>query len=130
MRARKSGGEGTYNHLAGLATRDANTLTFDDLDVVKTRQDLMLDLELGRHGELGALLDFERLVLESLLAAGRRQVDDNGITALRMHRERRDDADARIRGVGEILSTASEAERLLIPHKRFITLICITPALA
>src|SRR6266699_924438 len=53
-------GEGSYNHLAVLADPDA--LALDDLDVMEAAEDLVLDLEGGNHGELGALLDLERLV--------------------------------------------------------------------
>ncbi len=57
-----------YNHLRVLG--DADALALDDLDVVEAAEDLVLDLELGAHGEFGTLLDLEGLVLERGLAAG------------------------------------------------------------
>lgn len=87
----------------------------------------MLDLELGRHSELGALLDLERLVLQSVLAAGLGQVDDDGLAALRVHGKRVDDANPRVVGVREILPTAAEAERLLVSLQRLVALVCIGP---
>ena len=54
------------NHFRVLGDLDA--LALDDLDVVETAQNLVLDLELGAHCELGALLNLERLILQSRLA--------------------------------------------------------------
>lgn len=73
----------------------------------------MLDLELGAHGELGALLDLEGLVLERLLAARGRELDGDGIAAGRVHGQGEDDADSGVIGVGEIGATA-EAKGLLV----------------
>lgn len=82
--------EETYNHFLILA--NTNTLALDDLDVVQSRQNLVLDLELRRHAELGALLDFERLVLESGFRTLFGQVDGDGWAAFRVHGQREDDA--------------------------------------
>lgn len=71
------------NHLRVLG--DSDTLSLDDLDVVKTAENLVLDLELGAHGELGTLLDVERLVLEGGLASGGREIDGDGRATRRVH---------------------------------------------
>lgn len=62
-----------YNHLLILADRKA--LPLDDLDVMQATQDFVLDLELGRHGELGAFLNLEGLVLELGLCAFHGKID-------------------------------------------------------
>ena len=100
----KRANEAAYNHLRVLG--DADALALDDLDVVEAAEDLVLDLELGAHGELGALLDLEGLVLEGGLAAGVGEVDGDGVTAGRVHGEGENDADAGVRGVGEVLAAA------------------------
>lgn len=106
-----------YNHLRVLG--DLDTLALDDLDVVQTTQYLMLDLELGAHGELGAFLDFKGLVLEALLASRRGQVNRDGVAAGRVEGQSKDDADSGIVGVGNIFA-AAQAEGLLVPLERFI----------
>lgn len=87
----------TYNHLTIL--RHLDTLALDNLNIVQAAQNLVLHLESGRHGELGALLDLEGLVLEGRLGAGGRKVDRYGWTAGRVHGEAVDDADALVVGV-------------------------------
>lgn len=87
----------TYNHLTIL--RHLDTLALDNLNIVQAAQNLVLNLESGRHGELGALLDLERLVLEGGLGAGGRKVDRHSWTAGRVHGEAVDDADALVVGV-------------------------------
>lgn len=72
-----------YNHLGILGNLD--TLSLDHLNVVKTAQNLVLNLELGAHGELGTLLDLERLVLEAALTAGSGEIDGNGWATGRVH---------------------------------------------
>jgi len=74
-----------YNHFAGLAAGYRDSLALNSLDVVKAAEDLVLDLEGGDHGEPGALLDLEGLVLEGCLAAGGGEIDDDGRTAGGLH---------------------------------------------
>lgn len=69
----------TYNHLTIL--RNLDPLALHNLHIVQPTQNLVLHLERGGHGELGALLDFEGLVLERGLGAGRRQFDGHGRAA-------------------------------------------------
>lgn len=104
-------GTSTHQHLGVLGDLDA--LALDDLDVVQATENLMLDLELGAHGELGALLDLEGLVLEGALAAGAREVDGDGVAARRVHGEGEDDAHARVAGIRDC-GAAAETERLLV----------------
>lgn len=106
-----------YNHLRVLG--DLNALPLDDLDVVQTAEDLVLDLELGAHGELGALLDLEGLVLEGRLAAGGGEVDGDGVAAGGVHGQGQDDADAGVVGIRDV-GAAAETEGLLVPLERLI----------
>lgn len=80
---------------------------------MQTAQDLVLDLELGAHGELGTLLDLERVLLEGLFAAGDREVNGDGVAARSLHGEGVDDADTGVVGVGDVLA-AAKAEGLLV----------------
>lgn len=80
----------------------------------------MLDLELGTHGELDALLDLEGVVLEGLLRAGGGKVDGDGVTAGRAHRQGEDDALAGVVGVRDALSTSPESKRLLVTLERLV----------
>jgi hypothetical protein len=105
------------NHLGVLGDLDA--LALDDLDVVQAGEDLVLDLELGAHGELGVLLDLERLVLQRGLAAGGGEVDGDGVATGRVHGEGEDDADAGVVGVRDVLAGA-EAEGLLVALKGLV----------
>lgn len=100
-----------YNHLAVLGHLD--TLTLDNLHIVQTAEDLVLHLEGGRHGELGALLDLVGLVLERVFGARSTKVDGDGWAAGRVHGERVDDAHTRVAGVAEVIA-ARQAERLLV----------------
>lgn len=102
---------------------DLDALAFDDLDVVQTAQDLVLNLELGAHGELGALLDLEGLVLQGSLAAGGRQVDGLGVATGRVHGEGQDDADARVVGVRDV-GAGTQAERLLVALEGLVVGVC------
>lgn len=73
----------------------------------------MLDLELGAHGELDALLDLEGFVLERILTSSFGELDSNGRPAGGVHGECMDDADSGVGGIGEVLATA-EAKGLLV----------------
>lgn len=86
-----------YNHLLVLA--DSDTLSLDDLNVVKTRQDFMLDLESGCHAELDTLLDLEWLVLECSLRTLGREINGDRRTTFGVHGQGDDDAVAGIVGV-------------------------------
>jgi len=81
-------------HLAVLA--DADALALDDLDVREPADDLVLDLEGDDHGELGALLDREGLVLEGGLASRLGEVDGDGSAAGGLEGEGLDNAGARV----------------------------------
>lgn len=100
-----------YNHLGILGHSDA--LPLNDLDVVQAAEDLVLDLEVGHHGELCVLLDAERLVLERVLASGGRQVDGDGVAAGGLHGQGEDDADAGVAAVRQVVA-AAEAKGLLV----------------
>ena len=108
-------------HLAVLA--DADALALDDLDVREAADDLVLDLEGDDHGELGALLDGEGLVLERGLAARLGEVDRDGRAAGGLEREGLDDAGARVRRVGEVLA-AAEAEGFFVALEGFVVCVC------
>ena len=101
----------THNHLRVLGDPDA--LSLNDLNVVETAEDLVLDLELGAHGELGSLLDCEGLVLEGVLAAGSGEVNGDGVAAGRVHGQGQDDADSGVVGVRDVGAT-TETEGLLV----------------
>lgn len=79
----------SYHHLLHLV---ADTHACDLLKVLQTRQNLMLDLELGLHAESGTLLDCERLALEGLEGTRRLEVDDDVGAAIDLKTERVDDA--------------------------------------
>jgi hypothetical protein len=87
----------TYNHLLVLA--NANTLSLDDLDILQTTENIMLDLELGRHPEPGAFLDLERMVFEGQLGALGGEVNGDRWAAFAVHCQGQDDADAGVVGV-------------------------------
>lgn len=110
------------DHLGVLGDLDA--LALDDLDVVQAAEDLVLDLEGGAHGELGALLDLEGLVLEALLAARPGEVDRDGGAAGGVHGQGEDDADAGVVGVGDA-GAAAQAERFLVPLEGLIAGVCL-----
>jgi hypothetical protein len=82
-----------------LILADPNTLALDNLDVVQTRQNLMLDLELRCHAELGTLLDLERLVLESGFRAFFGEINGDGWAAFGVHGQGEDDTVTRIIGI-------------------------------
>ncbi len=105
------------NHLLVLANSDA--LSLDDLHILKTRQDLVLDLELGNHGELGSLLDLEWFILESGLGAWGGEVNSHWWTAGGVHGQGENDALALIVWIGQRWASA-EAERGLVTLKRLI----------
>jgi hypothetical protein len=111
------------NHLIILGDSDA--LALDHLNVVQAAEDLVLDFELGAHGELGTLLDLEGLVLEGRLASRLRQVDGDGRATSRLHRQGEDDADAGIVRVRD-RGAAAEAERLLVSLERLVASIYAT----
>jgi hypothetical protein len=108
------------NHLIILGDSDA--LALNDLNVVQAAKDLVLDFELGAHGELGTLLDLEGLVLEGRLASRLGEIDGDGRTASRLHGEGEDDADSGVVGVGDG-GAAAEAQRLLVPLERLVASI-------
>lgn len=80
---------------------------------MEAAENLVLDLELSLHGELGTFLDLEWLVLQVGLAARLREVDDNGVAAGGLHGQGADDANTGVVRVREILA-AAEAEGLLV----------------
>lgn len=94
---------------------------------MQTAEDLVLHLELGRHGELGAFLDLEGLVLQGGLASGGGEVDRDGRAAGGVHGQGQDNADPGVIGVGNILA-ATEAEGLLVALQRLIAGILVQSA--
>ena len=62
-----------HEHLFILAYPYAFPL--DDLQVLQPAQDIMLNLEVGLHAELGTFLDGEGLRLQRLESAGSGQID-------------------------------------------------------
>lgn len=113
--------KGTHNHL--LVSRHLHALALHHLDILQPAQHLVLDLEGGRHSELGALLDAEGLVLEGLFGARHRQINRHGRSTRGVHRQTVNDADAGIRGVGEVLA-AREAEGFLVSLEGLIVCVC------
>lgn len=91
---------------------------------MQTAQNLVLHLEGGAHGKLGALLDGKGLILERVFAAGCREVDCDGCAAGRVHGQREDDADAGVVGVGDVFA-AAEAEGFLVSLEGFVTGVCM-----
>ena len=87
----------THQHL--LIFSDLDALSLNDLEVLETTQDFMLDLEVGLHAELGAFLDNEGLIFERFHAAWRSEVDDEVRAALNFEGKRGDDAAALVRRV-------------------------------
>jgi hypothetical protein len=87
---------------------------------VKAAENLVLNLELGAHGELGTLLDVEGLVLEGGLASRGREIDGDGRTARGVHGQGENDADSGVVGVGDI-GTTSKTKGLLVSLERLIT---------
>lgn len=73
---------------------------------MQTAENLVLDLELGSHGELGSLLDLEGLVLERGFAAWCGEVDGDGVAAGGIHGEGLDDANAGVVGIGKVFAAA------------------------
>lgn len=96
----------THNHLLVLANSD--TLALNDLDVVQTAKNLVLNLELGRHGEFHTFLDFEWLVLQRCLGAFLAKVDGHWRSSLTVHGQGEDDADSWIRWVGNIFAFSTK----------------------
>lgn len=96
---------------------------------METAEDLVLDLELGAHGELGSLLDCEGLVLEGVLAAGSGEVNGDGIAAGRVHGQGQNDADSGVVGVRDVGAT-TETEGLLVSLQGLIASILREEVLA
>jgi hypothetical protein len=105
------------NHLRVLG--NSNTLSLDNLDVVETAKNLVLNLELCAHGEFGTLLDVEGLVLEGGLAARGRKVDGDRRASRRVHCQGENDTDSGVVGVGDV-GTAAETKGLLVSLERLI----------
>lgn len=98
----------TYNHFLILANSDA--LSLDNLNIMQTAKNLVLDLEFGSHAELGTLLYLEWLVLQSLLTALLGQIDNDGWSSFGIELQREDDAVAGVVGVRKVLARATEAQ--------------------
>jgi hypothetical protein len=95
----------------------------DDLDVLETRENLMLDAEGSLHTEFNALLDGEGILLEVFHSIGLGQVNDDVWASLDLETERGDDDGAGIVGVSEAVTTTTEAQRLFPLAKRLVILI-------
>jgi len=83
----------------------------------------MLDLECSLHAELGVLLDLERLVLERIDGTRSLQVDDYVWAALNLQTKRKNNAFARVTGVGDGVAT-TEAKGLLPLAEGLVVLVC------
>lgn len=105
------------NHFRVLG--NPNTLSLDDLNIVQATKNLVLDLELGAHGEFDSLLDLETL-LKFFSVFLVLELESNGRTAGRVHGESDDNADSGVRGIGDVLATA-EAKGLLVSLEGLIT---------
>lgn len=79
----------------------------------------MLDLELGRHTEFCALLDFEWLVLQSCFCPFGAEINSHGWTALAVHGQGEDDANARVVRVRNALSS-HKAKGFFVPLEGLI----------
>lgn len=79
----------------------------------------MLNLELGNHGELGALLDLERLVLQGILGTFLGKINCDRWAALGVHCQRENDALAWIGRVGGGCA-CGETEGGLVPLEGLI----------
>lgn len=91
----------------------------NDLNIVQAAQDLVLDLELGAHGEFDSLLDLEPL-LKFCLVFWFIEFNHFGSAAGRVHGECLDNADSGVRRIGDVLATA-EAKGLLVSLEGLIT---------
>lgn len=105
------------DHLLVLA--DSDTLSLDNLDVLKARENLVLDLELGDHGELSSLLDLEWLVLQGGLGSFSREVNGHWWAAGSLQGEGENDALAWIIWIGDGWS-GGKAKGGLVALKRLI----------
>lgn len=84
-----SAGGKAAQHLLILAHTD--TLALDNLQVLETTQDVVVDLEDDLDVELGTLLDSEWLFLEGVDGTGGGQIDGDVGAAVDDERERLDD---------------------------------------
>lgn len=86
---------------------------------METAKNLVLDLELGAHGELGTLLNVKGLVLESGLTTRGREVDGDRRASRRVHCQGENDTDSGVVGIGDV-GTAAETKGLLVSLERLI----------
>lgn len=111
----------THQHLLILA--NTNPLPLNNLEILQTAEDLMLDLEYGLDAEIGPLLDRERLVLQPVERARSGQVDDDIIAALDLQCQRLDDAFSRVVRVGN-RRAGVQAQRRFPPVQGLVVLVC------
>lgn len=110
----------THHHLLKLL---ADAHARDLLEVLQTRQDIVLHLELCLHAEPSTFLDREWLFLKSLDGTRCTQVDNDIIAAFDFESEREDDATARVVGVGDVLALSKTKGRFPL-LEGLVVLIC------
>jgi hypothetical protein len=93
------------------------------LEVLQTRQNVVLDLELCLHAEPSTLLDGEGLLLQSFDGTRCAQVDNDIIAAFDFKSEGEDDTPARVIGVGDVLAL-SKTKGFLPLLERLVVLVC------
>lgn len=119
--------QSTYQHLLVLA--DPDSLPLHNLQVLQTAQHLVVHLEHDLDAERGALLDGERLVLEVVERAGRRQLNHHVRPSLDFQSQTLDDAFPRVIGVTDG-GAGGQAQRGLPSVQSFVVLIYSTCSLA
>lgn len=113
--------ESTHQHLLILA--NPNTLPLNHLQVLQTAQHLMVHLEDNLDPERSALLDGERLILETLESAGGGEVDEDIGAAFDFQGEGLDDAFAGVVGVADGFA-AVQAQGGFPAVEGFVVLVC------
>jgi hypothetical protein len=103
---------------------DCDSFTLDNLEVLKTAQHVMLNLESSCQVESASLLKLERVVFEGLESTRGRNIELDWWTTFRVHLKGQDDAVAWVIGIAQILSTATESKRFLVSLQRLILGIC------
>jgi hypothetical protein len=100
----------------------ADKATLDDLEILHSRQDLVLHAEFDFHTESGALLDGERLLLESLQSGRLTDINDNVGSALNFETKSENNAGTLVVGISN--GVTMETQRLLPLAERLILSIC------
>jgi len=115
-------GREAANHLLVLA--DSNALAFDGLDVLETRENLVIDSKDDLHLVRGAFLDREWMFAEGFNRTGMCQINGDVGSAVYFQSESFDAASARVLGVAN-RGAATKTKRLLVSLHSLV--ICIWP---